>query len=251
MKLTLLTITWKRPGLLGRLIECFQRQTHQDREMIVLDDAGDYPDQPRGDRWRIISIDRRFQSLGSKRNACAGLASFDADGYLICDDDDFMFPWAMAATSRALERHQWVQPRQVFEWSDNDTLVRQETFGQNRPNYIDYHSGWSYRRNVFESMRGYPISGEEDTPVRDHLVTTVGPSGNTICHEFQEPFIIYGQPGTTYRISHLYQELRGPNMPQDAWERAGKCSSQGNFIIGWDRDYLSIPRPRFTRPRPW
>jgi len=250
MKLSLLTITWRRPALLGRLIECFQRQTHPDREMIVLDDAGDYPDQPRGDRWRVVSIDRRFSSLGSKRNACAALASPDAEGFLICDDDDFLFPWALAATAHALERHPWVQPREVYEWS-GDALIRQETFGRRRPNYVDYHGGWSCRREVFEQMRGYPISGEEDNPVRDWLTEHHSVSGNTICPEFPEPFVIYGQPQTNYRISHLYQQHRGPAMVASTWAAAGLAQPQGEFHVAWDRDYLSIPRPAKARPRPW
>lgn len=253
MKLALLTITWRRPALLGRLIECFQRQTHEDREMIVLDDAGDYPTQPLGDRWRVVSIDRRFQSLGSKRNACAALASPDVDGYLVCDDDDFLFPWALAATAHALGKHRWAQPREVYEWTpDGQSLVRQETFGRARPNYVDYHSGWSYRRETFERMRGYPIAGEEDNPVRDHLTAVYGPSGNTLCPEFPEPFVIYGQPQTNYRISHLYQRLRGPTMFADAWEVASHAPAQGEFMVGWDdRDYLAIPRPGETKRRPW
>lgn len=251
MKITLLTITWRRPALLGRLIECFNRQTHPDREMVVLDDAGDYPDQPAGDRWRVVSIDRRFQSLGSKRNACAALASPDTEGYLIADDDDFLFPWAMDATSQALERHPWAQPREVFEWARDGQLVRQETFSRQRPNYVDYHTGWSYRRETFESMRGYPVAGEEDNPVRDHLTRRLGPSGNTISAAFPEPFVIYGTPETNYRISHLYQELRGPEMFTGAWERAGQAPRCGEFKIAWDRDYLAIPRPPRAIPRPW
>jgi hypothetical protein len=251
MKIALLTITWRRPALLGRLIECFCRQTHPDREMIILDDGDDYPDQPQGDRWRIISINRRFPSLGTKRNACAALASPDASGFLIVDDDDFMFPWALEATSRCLETYRWAQPREVFEWTPAGNLVRQETFSRARPDYVDYHSGWSYRRELFESMQGYPLTGEEDTPVRDRLLSIVGPAGNPICGEFPEPFVIYGEPNTAYRISHLYSSARGPTMVQDTWQTAGQSRPQGNFHIGWDRDYLAIPRPTTTQPRPW
>lgn len=252
MKIALLTITWKRPAMLGRLIECFNRQTHEDREMIVLDDGGDYPDQPRGDRWRIVSIDRRFSSLGAKRNACAALASPDTEGFLICDDDDFLFPWAMAATDHALSQGVWVQPREVFEWQPDGSLIRQETFPRGpRKDYVDYHSGWSYARELFEAVGGYQIVGEEDSPMRDYLTENVCVSGNTICPEFPEPIAIYNQPGLSYRISHLYQKHRGPEMQQDAWREAGTAAAQGEFRIGWDRDYLAIPRPRVAIPRPW
>ena len=250
MKISLLTITWRRPALLGRLIECFHRQTHEDREMIILDDGGDYPYHPRGDKWKIVSIHDRFNSLGSKRNACAALASPDSEGFLICDDDDFLFPWAMAATSEALEKGVWAQPREAYEWC-NDNLVRYETFSRARPNYIDYHSGWSYRRETFEKMRGYPIAGEEDNPVRDHLVEEYGPSINTICPKFPEPFVIYGNPLSNYRISHLYQQHRGEGMAEAAWAEAGKAKRTGFLEIKWDKDYLALPRPPRAQRRPW
>jgi glycosyltransferase involved in cell wall biosynthesis len=251
MKIALLTITWRRPALLGRLIECFCRQTHPDREMIILDDGDDYPDQPQGDRWRIISVNRRFRSLGSKRNACAAMASPDVGGFLIMDDDDFLFPWGMAATSRALENSPWAQPRAAFEWTPDGDLIRQETFGRRRPHYVDYHSGWSYRRQTFEEVRGYPIVGEEDTALRDQLVDKHGPGGDTICQEFPEPFVIYGTPGMVYRISYLYNAFRGQEMHAKTWSEAANMPPQGEFTVGWDRDYLAIPRPTTTQLRPW
>lgn len=253
MKIALLTITWRRPRLLGRLIKCFEEQTYDDREMIILDDDGAYPDQPSGDRWRVVSFDRRFYSLGAKRNACAALASPDADAFLICDDDDFLFPWAMAATANALSKGRWAQPREVFEWSaDHSRLERYQTFSVQRPNYIDYHSGWSYRRETFEQMNGYPISGEEDSPVRDYLTENIGPSINTICPEFPDPFVIYGGEDTTYRISHLYQAHRGENMWFTAWNAAGRVAKDGVMgKIEWDRPYLELPRPPKAKRRMW
>lgn len=251
MKIALLTITWRRPALLGRLIECFNRQTHPDREMIVLDDGGDYPDQPQGDRWRIVSVNRRFRSLGSKRNACAAMASPDAEGFLIMDDDDFLFPWGIAATSRALENAPWAQPRAAFEWDQEGNLIRQETFGRRRPRYIDYHSGWSYRRKTFEEARGYPLVGEEDTYLRDQLVEAHGPGTDTICQEFPEPFVIYGTPEMVYRISYLYNAFRGQEMHAKTWFTAATMPPQGIFAVGWDKDYLAIPRPQASRIRPW
>ena len=59
-----------------------RRTTHVTlRELMILDDAGQYENQE-GDGWRLISIPSRFRSLGEKRNACAALASPDVEGYL-------------------------------------------------------------------------------------------------------------------------------------------------------------------------
>jgi len=252
MKIALLTITWKRPRLLGRLIECFNRQSSSDCEMVILDDAGDYPDQPSGNHWRIISHNMRYPSLGAKRNACARLVSPDTEGFLICDDDDFLFPWAIEATAHALAKGPWAQPREVYEFNGN-RLVRYETFSHTRPNYIDYHSGWSYRRSVFEDMGGYPEQGEEDNPVRDYLTEHLCPSVNTICREFPDPFVIYAGDTTNPRISLLYQKHCSlqDGMFSAAWNESQSAEPDGVFEVGWDRDYLAIPRKPVAQRRRW
>jgi len=70
MKLAAVCCTFRRPHLLGELIESFLRQDYprELRELIILDDAGDYDNQ-QGDGWQLISMPRRFRSLGEKRNA--------------------------------------------------------------------------------------------------------------------------------------------------------------------------------------
>ncbi|MEZ6097180.1 MAG: hypothetical protein R3C03_23650 [Pirellulaceae bacterium] len=64
MKLAALCCTYLRPQSLGQLIECFLRQDyHRDqRELIILDDAGQYENQS-GEGWRLISVPHRFNSL--------------------------------------------------------------------------------------------------------------------------------------------------------------------------------------------
>ncbi len=78
MKLAALCFTFRRPHTLGQLIESFLRQDYpaELRELVILDDAGQYENQS-GDGWRRLSIPSRFRSLGEKRNACAALASVD------------------------------------------------------------------------------------------------------------------------------------------------------------------------------
>ena len=84
MKLAALCCTFHRPHLLGQLIESFLRQDYPRhlRELAILDDAGQYDNQA-GEGWRLISVPARFRTLGEKRNACAALASPDAEGFLI------------------------------------------------------------------------------------------------------------------------------------------------------------------------
>jgi glycosyltransferase involved in cell wall biosynthesis len=91
MKLTAFCCTFLRPSLLGQLIECFLRQDYpaELRELVILDDAGQY-DHQEGNGWRLVSIPRRFHSLGEKRNACVALASSESEGFLVADDDIYL-----------------------------------------------------------------------------------------------------------------------------------------------------------------
>ena len=36
-------LAWNNPIELGRLVACFERQTHEARELICLDDGGQFP----------------------------------------------------------------------------------------------------------------------------------------------------------------------------------------------------------------
>jgi glycosyltransferase involved in cell wall biosynthesis len=89
MKLAVLCCAYRRPYLLGQLGESFLRQDYprEFRQLVVLDDAGQYGNQS-GDGWQLVSIPARFRTLGEKRNACAALASADVEGFLVADDDD-------------------------------------------------------------------------------------------------------------------------------------------------------------------
>ena len=127
VKICVCVITWQQP-LLGRLIECFNRQTHKDREMLVVDDAGWYLDQPHGDRWRVVSVDRRFGSLGSKRNAATAMTSHGAEAFCVGDDDDLYLPHWLASINHALQGAAWCQPRQILEWNPDGTWRRQQTW---------------------------------------------------------------------------------------------------------------------------
>ena len=71
------------------------------RELVILDDAGQYENQS-GPRWRLISTTKRFPTLGEKRNAAAALVGDGVDALAVWDDDDFYLPWALSASAAAL-----------------------------------------------------------------------------------------------------------------------------------------------------
>lgn len=248
MKIAAVCITWRRPKLLGRLIECFNRQTYENRELLILDDSGQYPSQPHGDRWRIVSVDRRFRTIGEKRNAVAAMVSPDVTAYQVVDDDDLYLPWALAASANALKKSPWVQPRQTLEWDEGGmTWHRQETFGRDRPHHIAYHGSWSYLREAFVNVGGYPAEISEDWGLARKLRDRYGESGDTICQEYPAPFYAYSRD--TSGTWHMSERGANSNAYQQAM--AEQFEIVDKLDISWDRDYAAIPIPEEVHRRPW
>lgn len=266
MKIAAVTITYNRPKLLGRLIHCFEMQTLplEQREMVILDDSRQYPSQPSGPGWRVVSVADRFPSLGAKRNAAVDLVSPDTEAIAIFDDDDFYTPDALAACANGLLSSQWVQARQVLEWTKQLTWVRTASYHASNPHRCAYHGAWAYRLAAFKRVGGYPEIGEEDNPLAERLTEEFGVSGDTICPLFPDPWYAYSRGNVTgmlqsenpYHVSDTYQKLhrRFPDFHTMAWDKIGESQTiqpVETIPVGWDRDYLAIEIPQHLRPRPW
>lgn len=83
--------TYRRPSMLENSIALFQQQDYplDLRELIVLEDAGEIPNQV-GEGWQLLSAPERFWCLGDKYNTMAGLS--DGDLLLVWEDDDVYLP---------------------------------------------------------------------------------------------------------------------------------------------------------------
>lgn len=226
MKLAALCCTYLRPKMLGQLIECFLRQDYPPalRELIILDDAGQYSNQE-GNGWRLISIPRRFRTLGEKRNACAALASPDIQGFLVADDDDIYLPHWFRTQAEALKRAEWSHPSLVL-LEHGEGLQECDTGGL-------YHGGWAFRKEAFYRVRGYgPHNNGEDQELADRL----GAAGVTQCDpsEFAPPFYIYRYDNGSYHLSYMddqgYKELGGP-----------RTKAKMTIQAGWSREWDKLP----------
>ena len=197
MHLSILTASYLRPTLLGRLIRCFLEQDYPGelRELIILDDAGQYGEES-GDGWRVISVPRRFATLGQKRNAVAALASPKSDGFVIWDDDDRYLPWALSASAAALEKAEWSRPSVVLHETSTGTLRKHETLGL-------FHGGWAYRREAFEKVGGYPwIDNGEDQGLAGRFEAAGVTQADPISLGF-DPFYVYQWDNGGYHLSNL------------------------------------------------
>jgi len=250
VKICVCVITWQQP-LLGRLIECFGRQSHDAREMLIIDDAGWYPDQPHGDRWRVVSIDRRFSCLGAKRNAAAALASSNCGAFCIGDDDDVYLSHWLASIDHALQSAAWCAPTQALEWNSDGTWRRQLTW-RGSPLHRAYHGAWAFRREAFEAVGGYPIFGEEDIPLARQLIADYGPPADPICSEFPDPYYAYSRGPDHISESYIRLSKERDDYHAEAYRRKGlERRSPVPLVVGWDRNYSAIPIPAEVHPRPW
>jgi len=228
MKIACLCCTYNRPEQLAEAIESFQRQTYplEKRELIVLDDAGQHDEQT-GPGWWLLSVGKRFRTLGEKRNACAALASADVDAFAVWDDDDICLPWHLEAMASVLESGvPWSRPEEV--WIDRRTrLERKPTGGL-------FHGAWGFTRDAFLSVGSYPAmqSGQDQA----------------LAGRFKQAGIRMASPGGVpsyiYRW-HTYPGARHlSTMGKGGYERRGeeRVVRQAGVVARWSRDWEALGR---------
>jgi len=149
MKTAWITPTYLRPRTLANLIACFLAQDYPPEllDLIILDDAGQYGPSCRGDRWQVISIDRRFHSLPAKFNALAGLT--DADAIIVAEDDDSFLSHHTAAHVAALQRGEFSKPSTVLTDCPGH-IITERSDGR-------FHGSIAFRRSLWERCGGWPV----------------------------------------------------------------------------------------------
>lgn len=227
MKIAAICCTYKRPTLLAEAIECFMRQDYpaQLRELIVLDDAGQYGSQ-RGPGWQIVSLPIRFRTLGEKRNASAALISADVDAYCVWDDDDIYLPWHMIAAAKALADADYTIPTVIY----NDKRNRLER----KANQYLFHGAWAFRREAFNRVGGYPFiqSGQDQGLLRRFKDAKLRRA---------DPIRFDSRPSYVYRWYTAHSHHISA-LGQDGYERLGRMAAGRTATITprWAHDWLSL-----------
>ena len=157
--LSCLCPTYRRPRCLANVLACFLAQDYpRDRcELVILDDGGTYDGQA-GENWRVETSRPRYASLPAKYNALAALADTRAEAFVVWEDDDVYLPGHLTLHGRRLNEAAWCHPGRVFSNYPGHLSRRragqallQEEVGHGR-----FHGGWSFRRDHFEAVGGYP-----------------------------------------------------------------------------------------------
>jgi hypothetical protein len=226
MKIAAVCCTYLRPKQLGHMIRCFERQDYEERELVILDDAGQYEDT-HGDSWRLISLPNRFGSLGEKRNAAASLVSPDVEALAVWDDDDLYLPWALRASAAALRVAPWSRPSLVLHPQPDGSLRQHRTGGL-------FHGGWAYRRRTFEQCDGYPAMNNGEDQAFAARLLTAGTAGADPMRLGHRPFYVYVWGGG-YHISGM-----GP----DGYERLAAAPVEKTVAVARDPPGLDLDNPR-------
>lgn len=200
MKICAICPTCNRPELLGRAIRAFEKQTYEDRFLIIVDDLGQYRQQT-GDRWQLVSFPRRVLSLGEKNNICAALAPPDTYAYAKWDDDDIYYPWHLEATVDALSRGDFVQPRHAIDFWNGKWIIT-ETFNKQDPERFCYHGCWAYTRALFAAVGGYRNRFAGDDGEFQNRMLKCGIKSVDIDRDKYKPSYKYNRP-LTNRISEM------------------------------------------------
>lgn len=149
--------SYKRPKLLGHLVDCFNRQEYANKKMVILEDSGEMASGKLCDNVWLVSQANRFATLGEKRNAVAntGVAKF-SDILCVWDDDDLWMPWAMKAMAQACRRADWVRPSQILHKDGRGRLCRSKTHCEADQTDKAFQCAWAISRGAFDAVGGYP-----------------------------------------------------------------------------------------------
>lgn len=246
MKIACLCSTFNRPAQLAEAVESFLRQNYpaELRELIILDDAGQY-DPAACDHLpgvKLITTRHRFRTLGEKRNATAALAPSDVDAYAVWDDDDICLPWHLEAMAQVFAAGiPWSRPAEV--WLDRRTSLQRKSTGGL------FHGSWGFTREAFLSVGGYPAmqSGQDQALAArfkragilaaspSDIARTASASAAPTCGSFDLPSYIYRW--------HTYPSARHISaMGKDGYQRRGQelVEHVARVAPCWSRDWPAL-----------
>ena len=229
-KISVCCCTYNRSQWIGEMIHSWLIQTYpmEQRELIILDDGGQYGDI-QGDGWQIVSFSRRFASLGEKRNACVSLTHPKSEIIVVADDDDIYLPRWLECHANNFERGaEWSFASSIF-WSEHNRVVGQWKY---RNESWIMHPAHAFTKKLFWEVGGYPhLAWREDHFFFEKL-REKNIEHKDALQENEMPYVIYrrqldsGHIHTAGMVLETYQEKHPEILPKSHLE------------IGWKKNYL-------------
>jgi glycosyltransferase involved in cell wall biosynthesis len=104
-RFSVLIPTFERADLLGQAIESALGQTHDDREIVVIDDGSTDDTRSVAARYEPAIRYLRQENRGKAAALNFGVEATAGDAIIVLDDDDLFPPWALARHCEALSRN--------------------------------------------------------------------------------------------------------------------------------------------------
>ncbi len=152
--------TFHRPRLLANALACFLAQDYPSdrRELIILDDGGDFAERPMADGWTISLSPGRFPSLPEKFNAVASQARGEI--IFVFEDDDIYLPHHISSHVATLQTY-WGYPLSGFS---KPSRVLSTYTGQVETEDASgrFHASIAFTRGMFDHLGGWPQTKRAD-----------------------------------------------------------------------------------------
>lgn len=240
MKVSCLLPTYNRFPSIGYIVEealqSFLQQTHDDKELIILNDTPGQSLSFNHPQVRVINASYRFPTLGEKLHWMLE----QAQGEYICrwDDDDISLPWRLSKSVAMLNGGKEWRPENHWYFPKGGPMSQTKYPGNTHIMAI-----W-HRDIILDTSVKYPgrycASGYEDQTFNQHLRSLGYPQYGTLL-PLEEIFYLYRwgiQP------NHLSGKGGGDKMQQTYDSLANESIAKVEFDIKprWQADYVELAR---------
>ncbi len=232
MRVSCLMLTYNKfPNgelVVAEAIESFLRQTHDNKELIIVNDTPEQSIKLHADydNIKLINLPYRARSLGEKCNIAAAMATGD---YLMrWDDDDISLPWRIKLTLSKIGTAGYWKPS--HSWFMRSRL--------NLTLMCGYMGACCISRKTFDKIQGYPFIGVGEDQAIEKKVAAAGDLLVVGATTAAEAFYIYRWDGTTAHVS---------GVGDAGYELFGmKPIQSGSFEVRprWAMDYENETRLR-------
>ena len=241
--LSCICITYSRVALLEEAIECFLKQTyHGPKELIILNDCADQTLKYEHPEIVIFNTNKRFQTVGEKRDAAIALSKYD---YLVpWDDDDIHLPHRLefCANKIANGNLDYYKLNQAFVCYTDHNITN---------HCINQFYGCSvFSRKFFKETKGHgALNGGEDTFLENQFTNIAMKRLNSYLIEntkkpsitLYDLYYIYRWGGIPTHLSEVYLKP-DPLAIIEAQRKQERNRPTGVVTLKphWNRDYMEL-----------
>lgn len=233
MVISISCITYGRTPLLEEAVESFLRQTHPDKELVILNSLTSQFIEFSHPHVKVINAPVRPATLGETRNLC--IQQCVGDYISILDDDDILLPNYLSWLAAHVGDLDWLRMGSKFSL---------------RAGKIEKLSGAAnnqlfFRKDTWARLGGYPeVNSGEDVGFTKLLIQKA--RGKTIPCEPKECAFIYRFAMGYSNISACGRDKEGQPTGLEQCERRLKQrpTPKGRIVLhpGWRADYWRMTR---------